>query len=209
MDSYPALGIVMATHMEAKPFINEIPLQPILTKPFRVYKNDRIILIVTGIGKKAAEMGTRELIQRYTITTAVNLGAAGWITDTTEPGGVYAIDRVTDLEPVAPGTASRYETADILDGFPTARLITADRPLMDKNDRDMVRHRGELVDMEGASFLRVCRQHGVRAYIIKFVSDTPAHRTPNEILLNIRMLRNAFYRTASEKILPLLLKGNN
>jgi hypothetical protein len=44
-------GIVMATMLEASPFIKGLALKKIADKPFPVYSSDNLLLIVSGIGR--------------------------------------------------------------------------------------------------------------------------------------------------------------
>lgn len=194
------IGIVMATSLEARPLIDRLRLK---NDP-PCYINDRFCLIIGGIGAAAAEQGAAKLIARHNPDLVVNLGAAGTTAAKGVPGDIYAIDRVTRFN--GEGSEPLYEPMDILEGFPLARLITVSRPVLHAGDRERLRHRGELIDMEGAGFLRACRAGGKPAYCFKFISDTGAHEEVQEIIDNIRLLGAAFCRTAAESILPLLMK---
>ena len=65
MQKNPVIGIVMATMLEAKPFVVETPMKRIEKHPFKVYAKDDIYLVLTGIGKANAAMGTFYCCQRF------------------------------------------------------------------------------------------------------------------------------------------------
>jgi nucleoside phosphorylase len=70
-------AIVMATMLEAKPFVLGMCLTQSRKKPFAVFQNDNVFLIISGIGKANAAMATGYLCHTCQPARVFNLGAAG------------------------------------------------------------------------------------------------------------------------------------
>ncbi|MCP4673293.1 MAG: 5'-methylthioadenosine/S-adenosylhomocysteine nucleosidase, partial [Desulfobacula sp.] len=58
MEKNSLTAVIMATMIEAKPFVSGLGLDQIHKKPFLVFKNEKFILLICGIGKANAAMGT-------------------------------------------------------------------------------------------------------------------------------------------------------
>ncbi|MEW6333169.1 MAG: hypothetical protein AB1558_02790 [Thermodesulfobacteriota bacterium] len=206
MSGNPVIGLIMATPLEAAPFIRELSLQPLESRPFAVHGNDRFAMILSGIGKANAAMACAYLIQTRRPSLICNLGAAGAVDRRTRLGESYLIERV--IEPDRPDLRSglpRSHSPALLEGFAVADLATHDRPLRDPQERECVAASVHLVDMEGAAVAQACRRFGVRCFVFKFVSDTPDHRLNTEIIQNIERYRDAHARFFTDSVLPLLL----
>ena len=55
----------MATMLEAKPFVTNIPLDSVSKHPFPVFRNEHMILIISGIGKANAAMAAFYCCNRF------------------------------------------------------------------------------------------------------------------------------------------------
>ncbi len=197
------IGLVMATELEAAPFIREIPLVMGESDPFRVYGNRRFRLIISGIGKANAAMASAYLIRAFQPEFVVNLGASGATGIGPELGQCYHITKV--IEPDRPDLRTdvpHEHVPDILAGFPVATLATQDRPVRRAAERRKLAARAELVDMEGASVVQACAAFHVKCFLFKFVSDTPKQ---SDVVRNIQEHRDAFYRFFARSALPELL----
>lgn len=93
------VGIVMATVLEADPFIKRLSLRQSEKEPFAVYENNRIRVIISGIGKANAAMACTYLIMKFHPSGVFNLGAAG-ATGPNLLGECYHIAKV--IEPDRP-----------------------------------------------------------------------------------------------------------
>ena len=58
MQKKPVICLVMATLLEAKPFVKGLSLKRISSKPFPVYSGGNITAVISGIGKANAAMAT-------------------------------------------------------------------------------------------------------------------------------------------------------
>ncbi|HRZ28386.1 MAG TPA: 5'-nucleosidase, partial [Spirochaetota bacterium] len=70
-------GIVMATMLEAGPFIRGMGLAEIPGGPFPVYRGADAILAISGIGKVNAAVAVAYLACAHSPSLVLNLGAAG------------------------------------------------------------------------------------------------------------------------------------
>ncbi len=205
MSKYPVVGIVMATLLEADPFIGGLSLSPCEKNPFPVYENKRIRLIISGIGKANAAMASACLILKFQPLGVLNLGAAG-STCMKPLGECYHITKV--IEPDRPDLKSgefHVHVPQIYDGFRTATLATRDKPVTDDLERREVSLYAQLADMEGASVVQTCERFHTECYLFKFVSDSSNDDECLDIKKNIEQYRDAFYKFFCDSVLPCLM----
>ena len=193
MEKDPVTAIVMATMLEAKPFIESIPLEQVEKKPFSLYKKNNTFLILSGIGKANAAMATAYACQKLKPECIFNLGAAG-ATDFTCPlGGIFHVVKVFEFDrPEFKSGKSHIHIPSKLNGFHTANLTTSDKAVLDPHERRKISEIAGLVDMEGASVVQACRIFQTKCLIFKFVSDAPDHTCDSDIIENIRQFRRQF-----------------
>lgn len=202
MEQIPVTGIVMATHIEAAPFIDQMMFTPVGRKPFPVYKFRSAYLVLSGIGKTNAAAATSYLITKYNPGIMYNIGAAGATTGAYGLGDILHIGSVIEYDrPPITGSSIRHLRPDILPGYATAALATRDIPVVSSDDRRKVGELAPLADMEGAAFVQACRIFGVRNYLFKIVTDTPSHSVDREIVENIRLTRDNLYRFFTDNFL--------
>jgi len=133
-----------ALFAEAKPIIDHFKLKFITKKPYRVYKNKNIILIVTGMGEKTYIL--KEILKKHKIDKAINIGIAGCKNKNIEIGTLFCTNkRLKDI--------------------PYATLTTSTKPINNPNKIQTT-----LVDMETKYFLEVTKDIK-EVYIFKIVSD--------------------------------------
>jgi len=206
MPGDPVIGLVIATMLEAEPFIKGLALAESETEPFPVYSKDRMYLIISGIGKANAAIACAYLIQRYHPVCICNAGAAGAVSASYHLGECRYITKT--IEPDRPDLTTgvfHTQTPDVIDGFPTAVLATQDRPVRDPAERKRLAMDAQLVDMEGASVVQACMRFRTKCYLFKFVSDTPDHDTSDDIVKNITLHRNAFFHFFHDTALPRII----
>ena len=176
-------GIVIATMMEAEPFIKGLRLEAAAaTKPFRIYRGGGRILVVSGIGKVNAALATATIILQHGAATIYNIGAAGALSETLKFGDIRHISAVYEHDRTKFDVKAPYIIkTDVLDSHVTASLATGDIPIVPVEDRRALAVFAELVDMEGAAIVRACRRYSVNCYLFKGVSDTA--ETPEEELI--------------------------
>jgi nucleoside phosphorylase len=190
-----ATGIVMATRLEAAPFIDSGMFECIEEKPLPVYKYGSVYLILSGIGKGSAAIAATCLILKFQTEIMYNIGAAGSTTEDYKLGDILHIDSVIDYDrPKLIGLKPRYLKPDVLEGYKTATLATQDVAVVSVEEREKVGKLASLVDMEGAAFVQACRTFKVKNYLFKIVTDTPAHTVDNMIIENIKNTRDMLFQ---------------
>lgn len=205
MEQHPVTAIVMATMLEAKPFVLGMSLTRSRKKPFAVFENDRVFLIISGIGKANAAMATGYLCHTCHPARVFNLGAAGAADFSHVLGEIYHINQIIEYDRHKLTTKIPYiHYPDILNGFQTARLSTSDMAVLDPDDRKKISMTADLIDMEGASVAQACRKFDTKCFMFKFVSDTPDHAKDEDIVENIRRHRSFFYEFFIRSILPVI-----
>jgi len=195
----------MATMTEAVPLIRGLSLSEIASSPFRIFKDAKIALVISGIGKVNAAMACVWLIRILEPCLICNIGAAGALDEKSELGALYHINRV--IEPDRPDLRTGVfmeHTPDVLEGFSLASLATQDRPLRLPEERKEIVGIAELVDMEGAAIVQTAHHFGLGCFLFKFVSDTPAHDQRGTIIKNIERLRDVQLRFFEHLVLPAL-----
>ncbi|MBU0653046.1 MAG: hypothetical protein KKG96_09220 [Proteobacteria bacterium] len=206
MSGNPVIGLVTATMLEAVPLVRDLALREWESEPFIIYGDDRIALIISGIGRANAAMACAYFIQTCRPTLVCNLGASGATDRQCRLGECYHIARI--IEPDRPDLRKgvpHEQIPDVLDGFPLATLATQDRPLRDPDERGKVVMHAQLADMEGAAVVQVCRRFHVKCFLFKFVSDTPDHRQSDDIVRNIELYRDTHSQFFKDFALPRLL----
>jgi adenosylhomocysteine nucleosidase len=206
VEKNPLAAFIMATMLEAKPFVAGMSMEEIEKKPFAIFRHDNIVLAISGIGKANAAIATAFCCQRFNPAAVCNLGAAG-AADFSHPlGGAFHVTKI--IEHDRPELSSQRPTIhqpDVLDGFKTATLSTSDRAILDPEERRQVSRDAELMDMEGASVAQACKMFGTKCYVFKFVSDTPDHTEDKDIIKNIRQYRTPFYEFITRSVIRLIL----
>ncbi len=205
MEKYSLNCLVMATIIEAKPFIDGLSLIPISEKPFPVYKNNNYILIISGIGKTNAAIACAYFCLTVSICRIINLGAAGATSTNCFLGEIFHITEAIEPERPHWKTKTPYvHKPDILEGFSCAKIATSDHPVIDRKERKKISLTADLVDMESASVIQTCKKFNTRCYLFKFVSDTPEHIKNADIVKNIEKHRTAFFDFFRQSVVPLL-----
>ena len=202
MSEDSVIGIVMATVLEAEPFIQQLSLQLCVREPFELYRRDHLCLVISGIGKTNAAMASAWLILTETPKFIVNAGAAGATDNCSELGSIYQISEVIEPDRMIFELYDNIPDIPLLRGagvcrIRTAVLATQDKPVKSPEDRYALSADARLSDMEGAAVVQVCKKFKTPCYLFKFVSDTP---TDHRIRENIGRYRDRF----CESLLPVI-----
>lgn len=197
--------LLMATHLEAKPFILELPMTNIEKKPFPVYRKKNITLIISGIGKANAAMACVYSCLKFKPSCIANLGASGATNKKLALGEPLHVKTAFDYDrPQFKSKAPHKFKPDILEGFSYAKIATRDSAVLDPEERKKLAKTADLIDMECASVIQACEKFDTKCYIFKFVSDTPEHTSDNDIVENIRIYRSPFFTFFRDSVLPKL-----
>jgi len=193
MQKRPVTCLIMATLLEAKPFIKWLSLKRTSLKPFPVYRAGAIIAVISGIGKANSAMATAYACLEFGPVRLMNLGAAGATGAALPLGTCLQVRRAIECDrPGLRSNAPHEHAPDILEGFSLAVIATLDRPTLAAAERRKLSIRTQLVDMESAAFIQACRKFGKKCYVFKFVTDTPAHTRGSDIVSNIKKYRDSF-----------------
>ncbi len=205
MEKNIVTGMVMATMLEAKPFVFGMSLKQTRKTPFRLFQNDNTLLIISGIGKANAAMATAYCCLKFKPAFICNLGAAGVTHYRYGLGEIFHIHKIIEYD--RPDLVSReayIHEPDLLKGFKTAKLATGDRAILDPQERKEISPKADLIDMEGASVVQACKKFEANCFLFKFVSDTPDHTRDQDIVDNIRLYREKFYAFFADSVMPVL-----
>ncbi|SFO89734.1 hypothetical protein [Hydrogenimonas thermophila] len=134
---------------EAQAVIEKYKLKLVQKNP-RIYTNEKIVLLVGGIGKENSLKNLEKVFEKYKISKALNIGIAG-CNDKRFPIG------------------SLFCTNHHLPGIDNLPLKTVDTPKVNQNEY----HPSTLYDMEGIYFLDVAKSYlnEKDIFIFKVVSD--------------------------------------
>jgi adenosylhomocysteine nucleosidase len=193
MEKNPLTAIIMATMLEAKPFVSGLCLEPINRKPFLIFKNKQYILVICNIGKANAAMATAYCCTKLKPDIIFNIGAAGALTLLKVKGEIYHINKIIehdrlDFKTTKPFIHHPSIVKDI--NVKKAILSTSDKAVIShEKRREVSLYGGELVDMEGASIVQTCKKFLIPCYLFKYVSDTPEDTESSNIVSEIRVLR--------------------
>jgi len=205
MPQHRVIALIMATKLEADPFIRELGLERETKQPFLVYRRDDVVLIISGIGKANAAIAATYGILTYRPSRLCNLGAAGAVTPGYSLGDMYHIDAVIEYDrPRLRSHKIRRLTPLVLPGFRCAVLATQDKPAVDPDHRKLLTACADLVDMEAAGVLQAAEKFSVPCVIFKFVSDTVDHCEHDVIVAHIKQYGSAFCSWVTASVLPLL-----
>ena len=203
------IGLVMATRLEAKPFLTGLSWRNASETPFPVYHDNNRVLIISGIGKANAAMAAAWLCMQFFPACLVNLGAAGTTRAGKRLGAIYQIRETVEPDRRHYQTGRPFrQQPDVLPGFATARLATLDQATLEAEKRKEISSAAELVDMEGAAVVQAARRFQVPCCLFKFVSDTAAHTTGGEIISHIRQYRQSLFDFFITELLPALKRAD-
>ena len=187
------IGFVVAMEKEASLLINKIKIvdeQVIAGK--RVVKgildNKDIVLIIAGIGKVNAGMGTQILIDRYNVDIIINFGLAGGKQGCgLKAGDIVQVNKVcqydfdlSELDDVSVGYMQDYNTIffpvsiceKLTHQFPVVNCATGDRFTSKQIYLDTIRSLGGMVvDMESGAIAQVAYANNTPMHILKLISD--------------------------------------
>ena len=156
-------ALVVALSAEAKPIIENYKLQLIDSK-LQVYKNETILLIISGIGKINAIIATTHLASKYNPKIFINIGIAGTKESNISIGDVFLVNKIYDIE------TNRYYFPDMLYKLDMSErdISTSIKPL----DNPALLSTS-LVDMESSGFFIAAARFvtNENIFIIKVISD--------------------------------------
>jgi len=158
------IGILFATEMEAKPFLER-------------GEPDGTVTVISGMGMEAARLATEKLIMEHGCTSIINAGVCGALNNRLERGGVYRVSMVS---------SENLKTAvNVGVGVGLKKLVTVEEPVFQADRKRELSKYGDLVDMEGYAVARVCEEHSIPCIMIKGVTDFGDHNGKEDIQKHI------------------------
>lgn len=143
------------------------------TRAEAAYVPDGVEVVVTGLGKTAAAVGTARALSGRDLDglTVVNLGTAGALRDGLE--GLHEVGTVLNHDMNADAVrALGYDPRERLTvGTSEVVLASGDVFVTDPQLRDVLARQAHLVDMEGYAVAYACQAFGVPVRLVKHVSD--------------------------------------
>lgn len=143
------------------------------TRAEAAYVPDGVEVVVTGLGKTAAAVGTTRALSGRDLDglTVVNLGTAGALRDGLE--GLHEVGTVLNHDMNADAVrALGYDPRERLTvGTSEVVLASGDVFVTDPQLRDVLARQAHLVDMEGYAVAYACQAFGVPVRLVKHVSD--------------------------------------
>lgn len=196
--------LVMATLLEAQPFIEGLSLKRELEERIPVYRNDNYVLAISGIGKTNSAIACAYFCLKFSPSCILNLGAAGATDTKLSLGMIFHIVKAIEYDrPRFKSKIPHTYTPDVIEGFSCARIVTLDRPVLAASERQKLSLVADLVDMESSSVIQTCKTFKTRCYLFKYVTDTPDHVKDNDIVKNIQIYRDSFFNFFLEFVTPL------
>lgn len=199
------IGIIIATKIEAEPFISGLGLTAAETRPVRTWNGERIVLAISEIGKANAAIATAYIMEKHRPSVILNFGAAGAADPKISIGDIYHVDRVYELDRPQMRQPSMpvLHKPDILKGFRRASCGTGDRPALETHERAHAAQFADIVDMEASAIAQACGLYGVTCHIFKIITDT-AGFSVRDIIRNMVATRHALFEFYRDRVAPLL-----
>lgn len=158
------VAIVCALEREVAPLVQgwRIEIAADGFKRYKVFENERAIVVVAGIGKTAARRAAELALARSRAEVLISAGFAGETTGGLKIGGPYTAASVVDAE-----SGAKYGTL-----FGAGVLATASSVLGPEEKKSLFdRHGAYAVDMEAAAVAEVAQRHGIGFLAVKAISD--------------------------------------
>ena len=148
------------------------------------YKNKKIVVCKTGIGKTFASFKTQKFIDDFSVDFIINCGACGGLDNKFKINDILIIDKVIDWDINPEFIAEDYrviKTDKKLSNFALKQnnkvkccsLATGDNFVCDKKTKEKILHELDChcCDMEGMAIAKVCKYNDKKLLLVKAVSD--------------------------------------
>ena len=175
------VGIVFATHREARPLLERSNAAALTRNPFALYRIrlDRLascLVIISNMGKVAATLAASYLVMGRQVKMLISAGLCGRLAlaHDWQVGELFRITHAVEGDCDRMGKPEVPVACDEkwFRQLPKARLVTCDRPVFDADLREELATLGDLADMEGAAVARAASCLGIPCAMIKGISDT-------------------------------------
>lgn len=162
------ITVFVAMKQEAAPLIERLSLKHTSSPIFETYENERIRLIITGLGKINAASAAGFCLGRYgTDSHYINYGTAA--------GKDMQIGKTFFAAQIIDESSSKECFPDIADhSFPHVSLHTVDKPILISNSPESISEKLPIYDMEAFGIFSALKNAVTpdRITIIKTVTDS-------------------------------------
>jgi spore photoproduct lyase len=139
------LLIHVALLHEAKPLIARLGLKQYETKPFKIFRSDSIVLIISGTGISNTQTALRWILQSESFNYALNFGTAACSDLSVKTGTVLWVSGIKNQTDISVSFSKKNFGLKL----PDMQLTTESEPVTSFNTGTPV-----LADMEASSFFR-------------------------------------------------------
>ncbi len=177
------LAFVFATPMEADPFIDLVNAVQIRSEPCLIYQamlaGQPTIVVISGMGMCSAKTAMEFIVEHYPANTIFNCGVAGSLSDDYLVGDIVNItqSRTYQAGVIGKDICHISTHSSSLKGYTDGVLLTTDQPVFDWHKKKELSDVAQLVDMEGASIARICKQNNLSLQLVKIISDVAEDRS--------------------------------
>jgi adenosylhomocysteine nucleosidase len=182
------VGIVHATAMEVRPFLNRFDRLRKYSGGKLVFRGGlfgdvRIALAQSGMGPVAARRATRALIDGHAPDWIISAGFSGALQSQMKIGDIVVGNSIVDRAGTELTIDLKME-ANPASGLYVGRLLMVDRIVPTVAEKKaLAQDRAAIaVDMESLAVAQVCRESKVRFMAVRVISDDLSADLPSEIL---------------------------
>lgn len=154
-----------------------------LTQPLQtgdIIEHDDYIFAVSSVGKVSAAMTLTKVLEKYDITSIVNIGLAGSLSPHLTFGDVVMVEHTVEHDGIIEGDDEAQNRLYPLFALTTVEhpelkrwiLVTGDQFINSWDVKELLQAKGgQLVDMEWAALAKVAHHYKTPLVVLKVISD--------------------------------------
>ena len=180
---------IIAMNSEAEPVVSAMKIErkfPFCGKKVYLGKlyGESVGVVVCGVGKVNAAIGTQIAVDELGAETIINLGVAGGLNKGVSVGDIYSVSEavqydfdLTTVNGTEIGTLDEckenYLPLSASSAYPLKKVATGDRFNDSKQDFKLLTEtlKADIRDMECGAVAQVCMHAKVKCYAFKLISD--------------------------------------
>jgi adenosylhomocysteine nucleosidase len=163
------IAIIAAMEREIAPLVRgwQRGTLPSSGREFVVFDRDEVVVVVSGIGCKNAELAALAVVKQYRPALLISVGLAGALIRSLKVGSVFTPNVVVDA-----ADGAEYRCAADGNHVSGGVLVSAAEIAGVEAKRELVnRFHGLVVDMEAAGVARIAEQEQIGFRCVKAISD--------------------------------------
>jgi len=180
------IGIIAALKREVKSLIDEMEGYPYIKKSdissHPIYEGTingkKVIVVISGVGKKGAKRATRILIDLYSPDLIVTTGYAGSLSPDFVVGDVVEFTRAVsesgeNIDFIKPGPLAFHDSSILFKDTQNETILTVDRFIESVSEKKELgrKLKASIVDMESLYVGKIAVEHGISCIGIRVISD--------------------------------------